>query len=151
MNQIIIFCAEYLVFITIAYVIFLGLKENNKVSGLKKVAFIFLTALISWFIAHILKDVFKIPRPETTIRLITADGLYGFPSGHSSFMFSIFFSMFFFYRKESYMILLFAILTGVGRVLSGVHSISDIIGGAILGGLVAVIFIQIYKSLKILH
>ena len=53
-----------------------------------------------------------------------------FPSGHAAFLFAIVFVAFAIKRKWGYWFLAFAIINGLARVLSGVHWVSDILGGA---------------------
>lgn len=64
-------------------------------------------------------------------------GLYGFISGHAcnAFGFAIFTSLIFRNRLYTGTIFLFALLTAYSRVYLGVHFISDIVAGSLVGSL----------------
>lgn len=76
-------------------------------------------------------------------------GQYGFVSGHATNSFVI--AMMFIQRlKSSYkwissVLLIWALLVCYSRMYLGVHYLSDIIGGAILGSLIAFIFYRLYS------
>lgn len=69
---------------------------------------------------------------------------FGFPSGHVSIQFSLWFSLFFLFRKR--WIKTFGIsmilLTMLSRLYLGHHFLGDVLGGVLLGGIVS--FLMIY-------
>jgi undecaprenyl-diphosphatase len=69
-------------------------------------------------------------------------GQYGFVSGHAtnSFAIAVFFGLFFLKRNKKWILvalLVWAALVAVSRLYLGVHYPSDLIGGAILGSMMA--------------
>jgi undecaprenyl-diphosphatase len=77
-------------------------------------------------------------------------GMTSFPSGHASTSFGAAFMLFFLckntpYRGWGWFALLWALLVGVSRIYIGVHFPSDILGGALLGWLVAKILYSFWK------
>lgn len=60
-----------------------------------------------------------------------ADG--GMPSHHIVFMVAIVVSIYFYDRRFATFLALLTVLTGIARVVAGIHYPSDIIAGAILG------------------
>lgn len=62
---------------------------------------------------------------------------YAFPSFHATFMTAIGTAVFFSSKKAGYIFLFFAFIIGVSRIVAGVHYPFDILGGFILGALVA--------------
>ena len=72
-------------------------------------------------------------------------GLYGFVSGHATNSFGIatFVSLLFKNKWVSFSAFLWAILNAYSRVYLGVHFISDIVGGMVLGILLALIAYQL--------
>ncbi len=83
-------------------------------------------------------------------------GRYGFISGHAanSFGFATLTALIFRNRLFSWMIFIFAILTAYSRIYLGVHFISDVIAGALVGILAGWLVYELYlygrqKLLKI--
>ena len=80
-------------------------------------------------------------------------GQYGFVSGHAANTFGlVFFLLFLFKEKKKWFKLLlvfWACLVSYSRIYLGVHYPSDIIGGAILGGLLAWLFSLAYFKFSV--
>jgi undecaprenyl-diphosphatase len=104
------------------------------------------TALISaglgWFMAEVIKNAVQSPRPFEAI-----DGInnlfpevgYAFPSQHATFFTALAFAIYLQHKKAGYFFLFLALAIGVARVVAGVHYPIDILGGIVLGILVAYI------------
>jgi len=123
MTELILFLANKLIWIVIL-VAFVGLALNYRKT--------FALALVSGFLAYLvgkfIKDFWYLPRP---LGAGIMDG--SFPSNHTSLAFGIAFSIFLKHRRLGLIMLILAILVGVGRILSGVHFTVDVVGGVILG------------------
>jgi undecaprenyl-diphosphatase len=74
-------------------------------------------------------------------------GLYGFISSHASnsFGFAVFTSLVFRNRLFTFMIFLFALLNAYSRVYLGVHFISDVVAGALVGSLTGYLVYRLYQ------
>lgn len=108
--------------------------------------FLSASALVSTLFYHILKNIFKRPRPEFMPHLVIEHG-YGFPSGHTMtsivfFGLMIYLLHLFFNKKEDKKVPLYGaitllssliILIPLSRIYLGVHYPSDILAGASLG------------------
>jgi undecaprenyl-diphosphatase len=77
-------------------------------------------------------------------------GLYGFMSSHASnaFGFSVFTSLVFRNRFFTGMIFLFALLNIYSRVYLGVHFISDVVAGALVGSLIGYWVYRLYQYVR---
>ena len=73
---------------------------------------------------------------------VPADG--AFPSQHAALAFALGVTIFMHDRKVGWFYLIGAIAIGIARVVANVHYPVDIIGGALLGTLVAVIVEKIH-------
>ncbi len=146
MNQIIILTAGYLIYISVLYAAFYVFWKRDRKHFIKDTIFLLGAATISWILAHVIKDYIAHPRPDAALALLIPDDPYSFPSGHASFMFALGFTMNYFNWRAGFFIVVLALLTGIARVLGGVHFWYDIVGGAILGYIVSLIAIFLYKK-----
>ena len=74
------------------------------------------------------------------IRPLFPETGFAFPSGHATFFAALAISIFFLNKKVGYIFIFFALLIGLARIMAGVHFPIDILGGFILGSLVAYLF-----------
>ncbi len=101
------------------------------------------SCLTAWTIAFVIKQIFPTLRPfvvdgESVLTLtIPTDG--AFPSMHTALSFALSVTIFLHDRKVGWFYLIAALFVGTGRVLANVHYPVDILGGAFIGTLVAVV------------
>ena len=78
-------------------------------------------------------------------------GLYGFVSSHAAnaFAFAVFTSLVIRNRYYALTIALWAVLSAYSRIYLGVHYVGDVVCGAILGVLVAIIVYKLFISRKL--
>lgn len=128
------------------YFLFIGLGVLWAIDGrIKKeqVVHALFACLIAWIIAAVVKHFFPTVRPfvlnggEVDVFLRPTDG--AFPSEHTVIAFALAVTVFMHDRKVGWWFLASALLIGVARVLANVHYPIDIVGGAFLGTIVAVI------------
>lgn len=101
---------------------------------------VFGASFLAYFISEILKFLFHTPRPFVALADVSSlftQGGYAFPSGHATFFSTLAFSIFFMHKKAGYVFMAFALLIGLARITAGVHFPVDILGGFVMGGLVA--------------
>ncbi len=146
MNQIIIFCASDLIFISTFYAFVYILWKHERKHHIRHIALIFGSAVLAWVVTHFLKEIIAHPRPEGVALLIPGD-VYSFPSGHATFMSALAFSMYGFDKKAGKIIFVLAIITGIARVLAGVHFWYDIAFGFVVGFLVSYIVFLLTKRI----
>ena len=105
---------------------------------------VFLTVAISvvlsrLVITEIIRFFYCRPRPfmAYTVNQLAEDANCSFPSGHAAFFFALAMAIYFYNKKWGWWFFLAAIIINISRVIAGVHYPSDILGGAIIGILVA--------------
>jgi len=119
---------------------------------LKEFFIVFFSSFLAYFISAILKILFHTLRPFeafSQVHPLFPEIGYSFPSSHAVFFSALAVSLFFCNKKvglpaprlrgqeAGYLFMFFAILIGVARIVAGVHFPIDILGGFILGTLVA--------------
>ena len=112
----------------------------------KEILLAFFSGILAWILAYGLKFMFSMPRPFDILPqifpLVSKTG-YTFPSGHATFYMALAFSIFFLHKKAGYFFIFFALIIGIARIVAGVHFPADILGGFILGVIVAYVIRKI--------
>lgn len=111
------------------------------------------SAFISRFVfVSTIRYFYYNPRPFEVLgginRLIDHEATGSLPSGHASFYFALAAGIYFYNRKLGYLYFLAAGLMGFARVFAGVHWPLDILAGAILGVITAIIVYRFKNRLK---
>lgn len=101
---------------------------------------IFFSAGLAYAVAYVLKIVIHTDRPFislSNIHSLFIETGYAFPSGHSATIAALAMAVYFKNKKLGYICMVAALLIGLARITAGVHFPVDIIGGYIIGLLVA--------------
>lgn len=147
-NQIVIitFLASFLIWILFAGLVYLWVVDGRVKREVALHAF--LSALIAWGAAELLKSLIPIPRPFVTDRFppltltIPTDG--SFPSGHTAASFALVVSVWLHNKKLGLFFVIIALTIGIARVLANVHWPIDIIGGIVVGTAVSLIIERLH-------
>ena len=140
MNELIIFCAKYLiVFVVIGLAVawFRVGTENKK----RFVVAVVIGGIVALVLSRIAGHLYFDPRPfvsHHTTPLIPHAADNGFPSDHSLFAGMLTGATYFFSKKIAGIMAVLTVLIGVARVLAKVHSPIDILGGWVFGAIGAV-------------
>lgn len=144
-----IFFARFLPYLMIAFLAIYSYYISNYS--------LFIFALSAGILGRLMNEIvhllYKKQRPakaEKTNLLIPLPRNYSFPSGHASVFFGISFYLLF-YGTNLPLAIFFLIpsfIIGIARVFSGVHWFRDIIGGAIVGAISAII---VYNLINLLY
>ncbi len=106
----------------------------------KEILLVFITSGLAWVVSQVLKYIIHIDRPFVAMSDLTTlfpETGFAFPSGHATFFMALAVALFFMHKKVGYIFMGFALLIGLARIAGGVHYPVDILGGFVLGGLVA--------------
>ncbi|MFQ5480326.1 MAG: phosphatase PAP2 family protein [Thermodesulfobacteriota bacterium] len=114
---------------------------RHKKAEIRLTVLMIITILSSDFAASTLKEVFMRVRPCHVLegaRVLTGcGGSYSFPSGHATNIFAALVLLSLRYKKYTPFFLFCASLVAYSRVYVGVHYPLDVIGGAIIGAIIA--------------
>jgi undecaprenyl-diphosphatase len=135
LDEIAIFCAEYLGYLLLG-VLFVFLikdfKKYQKIAGEALVSVI----LARLVIVEIIRFIWYQPRPfvENQVNLLLPySPSASFPSGHAAFFFALSFLIYFYNKKAGLLLLSASFLIGISRVFCGLHWPADILAGALVG------------------
>lgn len=150
-NLPITFFASVLIFILIIGLFVLWVIDG-KIKKEQVIHAVF-ASFTAWVITEAIKNFFPTIRPfllngENPLT-ITVPGDGAFPSSHSALAFSLAVTIFMHDRKVGAYYLIAAFLIGIARIAAHVHYPIDILGGALLGTLVAV-FVEKIHLFKLL-
>ena len=112
-----------------------------------------LASFIAWIIVLLIKHFFPTIRPfirnggEVDVLFKPTDS--AFPSAHTALAFGLAVTIFMHDRKIGWFFLIGALTVGVARIVANVHYPVDILGGALIGTLVAV-FVEKIHFFKLL-
>ena len=129
-SLLIFFTAEWLIYLVIAGALILAMLLWALKSALK----LGLILLVADVTANVLKYVFNTPRPAEAVAYFIYDP--AFPSGHTAILAALGAVVFSKNKFLGIIILGLALVVGLARVLSGIHFLSDVAGGFVIGGLV---------------
>lgn len=131
----IVFCAKYLLFIIgFLVLLFWATQKSNKKWQLA--LSLVLAAVIAFAASKIISSLYYHPRPfiSSGIKpLFPHANDSGFPSDHTTGAIALAIVVYFYNKNLAAGLFILAILVGVSRMLSHVHSAVDIVGGIVLG------------------
>jgi undecaprenyl-diphosphatase len=139
------FLASFLIWVMFAALIALWVVDGK--IGKKQVIHALLATLIAFIISQLIKEFFPTVRPFIVYDLIprtfTVKSDAAFPSSHTAAAFGLATSILPYRKRIGIGFILAALLVGIGRVLGNVHYLWDIIGGAFIGVIVAIVIDRI--------
>jgi len=115
----------------------------------KEIGLVFFSGILAWCLASLFKNLFHTLRPFdvfTNVHSLISESGFAFPSGHATFYGALAVSIYFCHKKAGHVFIIFALLIGIARIVAGVHSPIDILGGFVLGSLIAVGMNRIIKK-----
>jgi membrane-associated phospholipid phosphatase len=106
----------------------------------KELSLVFVVSGFAWVVSQLLKFFIHLPRPFvkfTDISPLISESNFAFPSGHATFFAALATAIFLIHKKVGYFFMFLAFLIGISRIIVGVHFPLDILGGFVLGAVIA--------------
>lgn len=138
----------------IAYIIlfFIVIFKGGRIGKISALGMILLVIASDQFSSTFLKDLFHRIRPCNVLPdvniLVGCTGSFSFPSSHAvnNFAAALYFGKLF--PKFKWLLYSIAALMAIGRPYVGVHYPSDVLGGAIIGGVLGYLFALIVLRIE---
>jgi len=133
------------IFLALLAVLFFARGKYLSRNGRHGVAAAGFSALLALGIAQVISHLWERPRPYVAHPahahlLLPASADPSFPSDHATAAFAIAVAIFLRHRKAGALALVLATIVSVSRVALGTHYPSDVVAGAVLGALCALVF-----------
>lgn len=149
----IIFLAEYLPWWAGAGVLLFYVFGHDKKRELLMIVQAFVSAVVARFVfTEIIRYFYNRPRPfevlDNVYQLVQHSPGGSFPSGHAAFFFALAMGVFFYRKRWGILFYAAALAISFSRVAAGIHWTSDILGGAVVGILSAILINFLFKKIK---
>lgn len=150
---VIIFCASYLAYLVVfALLVLIFFSQYSKLEKWTILVVAGTAGIIARFgVAELIRYFYHRPRPFIAlpdVHPLFTDPAWSFPSGHATFFFALSNVVYLYNKKWGIWFFVATLFITVGRVIAGVHYPSDIIGGAVIGVIVAYIVVYLAKKVS---
>ena len=137
--NVISFIGEGIVVLIIMTIVFLIVRKG------KKLPFLWLSIIISAIITQLLKLIVMRHRPDVALSL---DSSFSFPSGHATAIFSVLALIWKELPWLKWFWLVFAVVVAFSRLYLGLHFLTDVVTGVIIGFSVGLIVVRYEKKIS---
>jgi undecaprenyl-diphosphatase len=149
-DSLIIFFASHLPYILL--IMFFGFVLYSQFSRIEKIRILCVglaSSLIARYgITEIIRFIYHRPRPyaDLDVHQLLENSSWSFPSGHAAFFFALSPVVYLYNKKWGIWFFVASATISLGRVAAGIHYPLDILGGALVGVLVA--YVTLYFVVK---
>lgn len=136
-RAIVFFAADLAYLLILLFFVFVFFSAYSRRKKLEILAVTILSTLIARFaVTELIRSFYHRPRPFLDLsahKLLFITSSWSFPSGHATFFFALATAVFLYNRRWGVFFFVAAMLMTICRVIAGVHYLSDVAGGAIIG------------------
>jgi undecaprenyl-diphosphatase len=135
LDRLAVFFSDYAGYVLVAVLVLLFIFKSARLSRFMVLVALISAAVSRGIITTIIRFFYHHPRPFDVLavkQLIPESG-YSFPSGHAAFYFALSMGIYLYNKKLGTAFFVVSALTGIARIFAGVHWPADILGGALVG------------------
>jgi undecaprenyl-diphosphatase len=136
----IVFCASQLQYVVVVLLLLFVLLATFTFKDRIRIVFIAVaSSVVARVLVEVIKHFFHRPRPFVfhTVHQLVTENSWSFPSGHATFFFALAMAIYLYSRRWGILFLICAVFISLGRIAAGIHYPSDILGGILLGIIMA--------------
>ena len=139
----------YIVFAIFFIAAYRAYKKRKNVAALRPYVGTLVAVATAYGVVQVIRLFYHHVRPFVAFGIphLLTDAAYSFPSAHTTVLFSLGTSVYFFNKKLAKFICISGLFVGIARIAGGVHYPLDILGGILLGAAVSWILDRAYLSL----
>ena len=147
----IIFLASYFAYVLVILLLILVLfSQYSKREKWEILLVAGISGIVARFgAAELIRFFYHRPRPFSVLEThqLFTNGEWSFPSGHATFFFALATAVYLYNKKWGIFFFIAAATIAISRVVAGVHYLSDIVGGALIGAVVAYAVVYFARNL----
>ncbi len=151
LDSLFFFFASATPFLVIIFLVFLFIN-NRKKNGLFVAKSLFAGFFSKYAVVEPLRHFFPRIRPfqvlEEVNLILPYKESFSMPSGHTSFLFAVSVIIYFHNKKAGVAMLVVSFVSVFSRVVSGVHYPLDVVAGALIGLIVAILTNEVVEKIK---
>jgi undecaprenyl-diphosphatase len=151
LDSLFFFLASATPFLVIIFLVFFFIKDRKK-NGLFVVKSLFAGFFSKYVVVEPLRHFFPRIRPfqilEEVNLILPYKESFSMPSGYASFLFATSVIIYFHNKKAGVVMLVVSFISVLSRVVSGVHYPLDIVAGALVGLVVAILTNEVVEKIK---
>lgn len=144
-NFVIIFLSEGLIILVVVF----SLVYVFRLSGWHNVVKLAFSLIVAVALSFLVGIVVNRPRPDFDSQLfrnlVFRLDPYSFPSKHATAAAAVAYQVYSLNKKVGYVLIMAAFLVGLGRILIGVHFLTDVVFGLLIGFLISLLISRLTK------
>ncbi len=135
LDRLAVFFADYAGYVLVVILVLIFIFKSARLSRFMVLVALISAAVSRGIITTVIRFFYHHPRPfdVLAVRQLIPESGYSFPSGHAAFYFALSTGAYFYNKKLGTAFFVVSVLMGVARIFVGVHWPADILGGALVG------------------
>lgn len=136
-----IFFSDYLAYVICAILLLVFILNRGKLSRFMVLVSVISLAFARGVVTEVIRYFYHHLRPFAVmpVHQLVGESGYSFPSGHAAFFFALSMAVYLYNKKLGVLFFIGSVIMGLARIYVGVHWPADILGGAIVGVLSALL------------
>lgn len=130
-----VFFTDYAGYVLVVILVLIFIFKSARLSRFMVLVALTSAVVSRGIITTIIRFFYHHPRPfdVLSVKQLIPESGYSFPSGHAAFYFALSMGVYLYNKKLGIAFFVVSALMGIARIFAGVHWPADILGGALVG------------------